>query len=118
MRAMLAAVVERGTGRNARLTGYTSGGKTGTAQIAEGKRYGGKYVASFVGLAPLSDPQLVVLVAIRDPKGKEHYGGEVAAPAFREIAEDALLLLRAPRDRHSLAPTSTPVKEGAAAFAE
>ncbi len=118
MRKMLAAVVERGTGRNARLTGYTSGGKTGTAQIAEGGHYGGKYVASFVGLAPLSDPQLVVLVAIRDPKGKEHYGGEVAAPAFRQIAEDALLLMRAPQDRHSLAADRTPVKEGSAAFAE
>jgi stage V sporulation protein D (sporulation-specific penicillin-binding protein) len=117
MRRMLAAVVERGTGRNARLVGYTAGGKTGTAQVAEGGRYGGKYVASFVGLAPLAEPQVVVLVAIRDPKGKEHYGGEIAAPAFQKIAEDALLLMRVPRDRQTLAPArdGTPVERASLA---
>ena len=111
MRAMLQAVVDRGTGRLARLSGYTAGGKTGTAQVAENRVYGKKYVASFVGMAPIVDPRLVVLVAIRDPKGQEHYGGEVAAPAFKTIAEGALRELRVPPDRPEASPT--PVKGAA-----
>lgn len=108
MRSMLQAVVDRGTGRLARLTGFTAGGKTGTAQVAEHKVYGKKYVASFVGLAPIVDPRLVVLVAVRDPKGKEHYGGDVAAPAFRAIAESALRELRVKPDRpETLAPAKS-----------
>ncbi|MGC4045396.1 MAG: penicillin-binding transpeptidase domain-containing protein [Armatimonas sp.] len=118
MRNMLSAVIEHGTGRKARLDGYTAGGKTGTAQVAENGRYGGKFVSSFAGMAPLSNPQLVVVVAIRDPKG-QHYGGEVAAPAFRQIAEESLLLLRAPRDRHDLAPANgSAEKVNSASFAE
>lgn len=118
MRNMLSAVIERGTGRKARLDGYTAGGKTGTAQVAEHGRYGGKFVSSFAGMAPLSDPQLVVVVAIRDPKG-QHYGGEVAAPAFRQIAEESLLLMRAPRDRQTLAPArGGSEKEGPVSYAE
>jgi stage V sporulation protein D (sporulation-specific penicillin-binding protein) len=99
MRRMLQAVVDNGTGKSAALDGYTAGGKTGTAQIAERGRYGGKYVASFVGMAPVNDPQFVILVAVTAPRTGGYFGGVVAGPVFREIAEKALLSRRTPRDR-------------------
>lgn len=99
MREMLRAVVERGTGQLAQMTGYTAGGKTGTAQISENGRYGGRYVASFIGLAPLDKPRFVILTMVRAPKGAEHFGGTVAGPVFKEIAEKALLLHRIPQDK-------------------
>jgi stage V sporulation protein D (sporulation-specific penicillin-binding protein) len=86
---MMEVAVERGTGRKAELSDYTVAGKTGTAQIAEGGRYNGKYVASFAGMTPVSKPEIVILVAVTDPK-KGHYGGEVAAPVFRKIAGQSL----------------------------
>ncbi|GAB4453630.1 MAG: stage V sporulation protein D [Armatimonadaceae bacterium] len=101
IRTMLQAVVDEGTGTSAQLVGYTAGGKTGTAQIAENGRYRGKHLASFVGMAPIQNPRYVILVAVTDPKG-EYYGGQVAAPVFKEIAECALVAARVPRDK---APT-------------
>lgn len=98
MRRMLQSVVDDGTGKLAQLDGYTAGGKTGTAQIAGKGGYTGKYVASFVGMAPAKDPELVILVAVTAPKGG-YYGGVVAGPVFKEIAEKSLLLRRVPRDR-------------------
>ena len=101
LRRMLQAVVERGTGRSAQLDGYTSGGKTGTAQIAEHGRYNGKYVASFIGMAPMTAPRYVILVSVTDPKGS-HFGADVSAPVFKEIAEKALLAKRIPHDKAPL----------------
>lgn len=98
MRRMLQAVVDDGTGNLAQLDGYTAGGKTGTAQIAEGGRYVRKFVSSFVGIAPMSDPQFVILVSVTAPKGA-YYGGVVAGPVFKEIAEKALIARRIPHDR-------------------
>jgi cell division protein FtsI/penicillin-binding protein 2 len=98
MMKMLQTVVENGTGTQARLNGYTSAGKTGTAQIAERGAYRGKHLASFIGVAPVKKPQFVILVAITDPKGA-YYGGTVSGPVFREIAERALVARRVPRDR-------------------
>lgn len=98
IRRMLEAVVENGTGRPAQLDGYTAGGKTGTAQIAEGGHYGGKFVASFIGMAPMTAPKYVVLVAITAPQG-DHYGGSVSGPVFKEIMEKALLAARVPHDK-------------------
>lgn len=101
MRGMLQSVVDEGTGKSAQLEGYTTGGKTGTAQIAGGGGYiSGKYVASFVGMAPMHDPQFVILITVTAPKGAE-YGGVVAAPVFKEIAEKALLARRTPPDKPS-----------------
>ncbi|MBB6049731.1 peptidoglycan D,D-transpeptidase FtsI family protein [Armatimonas rosea] len=101
MREMLGGVIDIGTGQPAQLDGYSAGGKTGTAQMAKDKSrgYSKRFVASFVGLAPLKDPQFVILTMIRDPKGPEHFGGSVAGPIFKEIAERALLLRRTPNDR-------------------
>ncbi|WP_394794818.1 peptidoglycan D,D-transpeptidase FtsI family protein [Armatimonas sp.] len=100
VRQMLGSAVEEGTGQPAQVNGYTAGGKTGTAQMAkDGYRgYSKRFVASFVGLVPLKDPQFVILTMIRDPKKGDHFGGSVAGPIFKEIAERALLLRRVPRD--------------------
>lgn len=99
VRKMLQAVVDNGTGTKAQLTGYTAGGKTGTAQIAENGSYEGhKFVASFVGMAPMTNPQFVIAVSVTNPKGS-YYGGQVSAPVFKDIAEYALLARRVPHDR-------------------
>ena len=91
VRAMLEMAVQpEGTAPKARVPGYRVGGKTGTAYKVEGGVYAKKYVASFVGLAPISDPRLVVAVMIDEPTGGAHYGGDVAGPAFSQIMGGAL----------------------------
>jgi cell division protein FtsI/penicillin-binding protein 2 len=92
LRGMLEGVTLRGTARKAQLDGYTAAGKTGTAQKIDPKTRAyskTKYVASFVGFAPVNDPAVVIVVEINEPGGSYH-GGEVAAPVFREIAEQVL----------------------------
>lgn len=90
-RIMQTVITEGGTGVNAALEGYSVCGKTGTAQkIDENGRYSyDKYVASFVGFAPVENPKVAVLVVVDEPK-KEHYGSIVAAPAFKAIAQKTL----------------------------
>lgn len=92
LRRYLRAVVVRGTGNpTAHVEGYTTAGKTGTAQIAENGRYvPGAYVASFVGMIPAEAPKFVILVKIERPRGAI-YGSVVAAPAFAKIARAAML---------------------------
>ena len=87
-----------GTAPKAQVVGYRVAGKTGTAYKLEGGRYVRKYVASFVGFAPVSDPRLVVAVMIDEPSAGAHYGGQVAAPVFSRIVGDALRTLRVPPD--------------------
>lgn len=87
------AVQPEGTAPKARVPGYRVGGKTGTAYKIEGGVYARKYIASFVGLAPISDPRLVVAVMIDEPTGGAHYGGDVAGPAFSQITGGALRTL-------------------------
>jgi cell division protein FtsI/penicillin-binding protein 2 len=100
-RAMI-TVISSGTGRAARLNGYSSAGKTGTAQkIVNGVYSKSKYVASFVGFAPVMDPALITLVVINEPSKGLPWGGYVAGPAFKEIMERALIQLRIPQDRPS-----------------
>jgi stage V sporulation protein D (sporulation-specific penicillin-binding protein) len=96
-REMLEAVVSKGSGRNAHIEGYSVGGKTGTAQKpAPGGGYSATdYIASFIGFAPVDDPQLVAIVVVDTPKGS-YYGGTVAAPAFREVVGDSLRYLEVP----------------------
>ncbi|WP_369855014.1 peptidoglycan D,D-transpeptidase FtsI family protein [Candidatus Thalassolituus haligoni] len=82
-----------GTGRRARVAGYRVGGKTGTAhKVGENGYEDATYNAVFAGIAPLTDPDLVLVVAIDEPQGREYYGGEVAAPVFSRIMEQALRL--------------------------
>lgn len=92
------AVGNEGTAPQARIPGYRVGGKTGTARKIENGKYVKKYVASFVGLAPMSDPRIVVAVMIDEPGTKKQYGGEVAGPLFSSIASDALHLLHVEPD--------------------
>lgn len=108
MRKMLQGVVEEGTGGNARIPGRTVAGKTGTAQkpTPEAGYRSGKYVGSFVGFAPVSDPRLAVIVVIDEPQGS-HYGGVVAAPAFQRIMEKGLSYLHVPPDAGEKAPGGT-----------
>jgi len=90
---ILEGVVSKGTGRNAYIPGYRVGGKTGTAQKpGPGGYQQGKYVASFLGLAPVNDPRVVCLVAVDEPQGV-YYGGQIAAPAFKRVVEDTLRYL-------------------------
>jgi len=92
LRGMLEGVTLNGTAKKAQLDGYTAAGKTGTAQKidARTKTYSKtKFVASFVGFAPVNDPAVVIIVVIDEPGGSYH-GGDVAAPVFRQIAEQIL----------------------------
>jgi len=94
IRAMLEMAVQpEGTAPKARVPGYRVGGKTGTAYKVENGVYAKKYIASFVGLAPIGDPRLVVAVMIDEPTGGAHYGGDVAGPAFSQIMGGALRTL-------------------------
>lgn len=100
MRAMLEGVVLNGTGTKAQLDGYTSAGKTGTAQKidpATGRYSATQLIASFVGFAPINNPAVTILVQLDSPAGL-HEGGSVAAPVFKRIAEQALSYLNVPRD--------------------
>jgi cell division protein FtsI (penicillin-binding protein 3) len=101
MRKMLEQVVLSGTGKLARLEGYTVAGKTGTAQKIDpgtGRYSTRDYIASFVGFAPVNSPALTVLVVLDSPVGGRHEGGQVAAPVFREVAQETLSYLRVPPD--------------------
>jgi cell division protein FtsI (penicillin-binding protein 3) len=100
MRQLMEGVVLHGTGKAARLRGYTSAGKTGTAQIYDfaGRAYTHKYNGSFMGFAPVKDPSIAMVVTLNGTNGTSGYGGTVAAPVFREIASAALRLLDVPKD--------------------
>lgn len=90
VRDMLALAVAEGTGQKAQLPRHKVAGKTGTSQKADGSGYSkSDYVASFVGMVPADRPRLVVLVAVDEPR-TSHSGGEIAAPAVREIMSFAL----------------------------
>ena len=94
LRLMLEMAVQpEGTAPKARVAGYRVGGKTGTAYKIEGGVYARKYVSSFVGIAPISDPRLVIAVMIDEPSAGGHYGGSVAGPAFSQIAAGSLRAL-------------------------
>jgi len=92
LRGMLEGVTLHGTAKKAQLDGYSAAGKTGTAQKIDPKTkaYSAtKFVGSFVGFAPVNNPQVVIIVVIDEPAGAYH-GGDVAAPIFREVAEQIL----------------------------
>jgi cell division protein FtsI (penicillin-binding protein 3) len=94
VRAMLEMVVlPGGTAPKAQIAGYRVAGKTGTANKIEGGAYANKFVASFVGFAPASDPRLIVAVMIDEPSNGKHFGGDVAAPAFAQIMAGSLRAL-------------------------
>jgi cell division protein FtsI (penicillin-binding protein 3) len=93
------AVQPGGTGPRARIVGWRVAGKTGTAHKQENGGYAAdKYIASFVGFAPASNPRLVIAVMIDEPAGSEYYGGLVAAPVFAQVMQGAMRLLNVPHD--------------------
>lgn len=119
VRQMLEMVVSpEGTANKAAVPGYRVGGKTGTAHKLVGGRYANKYLASFVGIGPISDPRLVVGVVVDEPVGA-HYGGDVAGPVFSEVMGGALRTLGVPQDKdpgkeQAKAALSAPVTVAAA----
>ena len=101
MQLMLGGVVEEGTGTRAQIAGYTVGGKTGTTEkFVPGEGYSREFrIASFIGMAPLTDPRVVVAVVLDSPHGEIadgvdlKFGGISAAPVFADVAEATLNLL-------------------------
>jgi len=99
VRHMLEMVVlPGGTAPKAQVAGYRVAGKTGTAHKLQDGVYANKYVASFVGFAPVSDPRLIVAVMIDEPSAGQYYGGSVAAPVFSSVMGTSLRLLGVPAD--------------------
>ena len=100
MRGMMEDVVLEGTGKPARLNGYTAAGKSGTAQKidpATGRYSATQYNSSFAGFAPVNEPAISILVVLDSPVGA-HHGGEVGGPVFKRIAEQVLAYLAVPHD--------------------
>ncbi|MFH1870087.1 MAG: penicillin-binding protein 2 [Pseudomonadota bacterium] len=94
VRSMLELAVQPGgTAPRAQIAGYRVAGKTGTAHKLEAGAYANKYVASFVGLAPVSEPRLIVAVMIDEPSNGKYFGGEVAAPVFAQVMAGSLRTL-------------------------
>ena len=106
------AVLPGGTAPKAQVPGYRVAGKTGTAHKLEGGSYANKYVASFVGMAPVSDPRLIVAVMIDEPSGGQHYGGDVAGPVFSNVMGGALRSLGIAPDAPPVAEVSLPMRKG------
>jgi len=101
MRKMMEGVVLFGTGRAAQLNGYSSGGKTGTAQKVDPATHlysKTMHVASFAGIAPVNNPLIAVAVIIDNPHGGSYYGAAVSAPVFAEVAQQVLEYLGIPHD--------------------
>jgi cell division protein FtsI (penicillin-binding protein 3) len=92
------ATLPGGTAPKAQVVGYRVAGKTGTAHKLDGRTYANKYLSSFVGFAPASQPRLVVAVMIDEPSAGQYYGGAVAAPVFSTVMGQALRLLGVPAD--------------------
>jgi cell division protein FtsI (penicillin-binding protein 3) len=82
------------------VAGYRVGGKTGTAYKVENGKYAmpRKYIGTFVGMAPMSNPRFVIAVMIDEPTSGQHYGGQVAAPTFAAVATNALRAMNVPPD--------------------
>lgn len=94
IRQMLEQVATReGTARKARVPRYRIGGKTGTShKLIDGNYRNKRYMSSFVGMAPITEPSFIIVVTIDDPRGKHYYGGDVAAPVFSRLMQDLLRL--------------------------
>jgi cell division protein FtsI (penicillin-binding protein 3) len=124
MRGMMEGVVLKpyGTGHKyAQLVGYTSAGKTGTAQIYDPRirQYTHMYNASFMGFAPVTNPRIVIVVTINGTEGTVGYGGPTSAPVFREVAAAGLRVMDVPKDLPEMVPTgNAPADENDVAIAD
>ena len=109
MMDMMESVVTDGGGKYGQVTGYSVAGKTGTSEATEGSTAG--YVSSFVGVAPADDPQVVCLLTLYNPQGKDHFGGHIAAPVVSQILSEVLPYLDVPSsDSSNSSGTSKNVK--------
>ena len=113
MRQMMEGVVLYGTGTKARLDGYSSGGKTGTAQIFDfaTKHYTHTYNGSYMGFAPLTNPGVVVVVTLNGTRGEGGMGAYVAGPTFKVVASEALRVFDVPKDLQEVVPPGTQVAQ-------
>jgi cell division protein FtsI (penicillin-binding protein 3) len=112
MRKMMEGVVLFGTGKPAQLNGYSSGGKTGTAQKVDPVTHlysKTMHIASFAGIAPINNPAIAVAVIIDNPKGASYYGTAVSAPVFADVAQQVLEYLQVPHDIE-VKPSKTPAR--------
>ena len=99
-------ITPEGTGILAKIPGYRVAGKTGTAKKSSKGGYGNKYIGSFIGIAPVSNPKFILAVMIDEPSIDGYYGGVVAGPAFQSIMSDALKLYSIPQDGKNITPSS------------
>ena len=97
VKSMMESVVTKGTGRNAAVSGYSIGGKTGTSEPTEQNKDEG-YVASYVAISPVEDTQVVLLLTLYDPQGGSHQGGQVAGPVVSQMLSEILPYLGIPSD--------------------
>jgi len=115
MRKMMEGVVLYGTGKPAQLNGYSSGGKTGTAQKVDPVTHlysKTMHIASFAGIAPVNNPVIAIAVVMDNPKGASYYGTAVSAPVFAEVAQQVLEYLNVPHDVDVQQPkTKSPLKQ-------
>jgi cell division protein FtsI (penicillin-binding protein 3) len=116
MRQMMEGVVLFGTGKTTRLDGYTSGGKTGTAQIFDfaTKHYTHTYNGSFMGFAPVTNPAVVVVVTVNGTHGMEGFGASAAGPVFKAVMTEALRILDVPKDLPDNDPPKTLIAQNQA----
>src|SRR5258708_30939813 len=117
MRRMMEGVVIKTYGmahKYARIPGYTSAGKTGTAQIFDNRthQYTHYYNASFMGFAPVTNPAIVVVVTVNGTQGLSGYGGPTSAPAFREVTAGALRMLGVPERFTQTLPSQKGARAG------
>lgn len=121
MTTMMEEVVRKGgTAPIVNVPGYRIAAKTGTSKIAGGGGYlKHAYISSFIGIAPISNPRLIIAVVINDPQGKQYYGGYVSGPVFNHIMEESLRILDVPPDdleslsiaqKKALPPTANPTE--------
>ena len=105
MRSILMGVIEEGTGKKAKIEEYTAGGKTGTAQKVEpgGVYSHDRFIASFIGFAPVEKPVLSVVVCVDEPR-VVYFGGDVAAPIFKNVADESLKYMNAKTSHGGYAP--------------
>lgn len=104
-------VLPGGTGTKAKVPGYRVAGKTGTSRKAVAGGYGEEYVNIFAGLAPVSDPQLAVVIMINEPSGDLYYSGDTAAPVFSRVMSGALQMLNVPPDGRDVSSIASHTKE-------
>ncbi|MGA1664938.1 MAG: penicillin-binding transpeptidase domain-containing protein, partial [Burkholderiaceae bacterium] len=103
-----------GTAPKAQIPGFRVAGKTGTAHKPEAGGYSkSRYIASFVGFVPADAPRYVIAVMVDEPSAGKHYGGDVAAPVFAQIASESLRRLQmSPDPRIRVVPSTAPIGEG------